>query len=125
MSALPGVTAGTSPISGPATRAMHLDAAYAQGPEEAFAPDGNRSEFGHIHDGTDGSLHLTMAQADAEKVVESGWGEWHPTVLMRVFPPNLVMVYGPRDANEIDQIMTIVDHSYRHALGTSPATQHA
>lgn len=120
MTAMPHVVAGPSPISGPATRAVHLEQGYANGPIEAFAPDGNHSEFGHIHGANDGSLHLTMGRADAEAVVEAGWGEWHPTVLLGVFPPNLVMVYGPRTVDEVETIMAIVERSYRHALGPLP-----
>lgn len=72
MSALPHVTAGTSPISGPATRAMHLDPAHANGPDTAFSPDGHHSEFGHLHCAEDGSIHLTMSKQDAEAVIAAG-----------------------------------------------------
>lgn len=114
--ALPRVQAGPSPISGPGTRAVHLERAVANGPKEAFAPDGG-TEFAHIHDSDDGSLHVTLARPDAEAVLASGWGEWHPTVLMGIFPPNLVMVYGPRTVEEIDVIDQILAASHAHATG--------
>lgn len=120
MLTLPHVFPGPSPISGPATRALHLEQEFANGPVEAFAPDGNHSEFGHLHGADDGSLHMTMAQPDAEAVVEAGRGEWHPSVQLGIFPPNLVMVYGPRTEDEVETIMTIVERSYRHALGPLP-----
>jgi phospholipase/carboxylesterase len=63
-------------------------------------------EFGHIHTGTEGgSLHLKIRTPDATEVVHKGWGEWHPVVA------NMVMVYAPRDAADLEVVRLIIEAS--------------
>jgi Family of unknown function (DUF5519) len=119
MAGLAGVRTGPSLFSLPQSRALHLDG--ASGPAAAFAPDG--TEFAHLHGRRDGSLHLFLPEHDASQVIEQGWGEYHPVVTMGMYPPTLIMVYGPRDAAELDFVSGIVETSYRYAhgdLGPSP-----
>lgn len=110
--ALPGVTVGDSLISVPGARAFHLDPAMA-GPPDAFI---RGHEFAHLHPAYDGSLHLRLPQDQAAEVVETGWGEFHPLVEEGALPPVMVMVYGPRDADDLEQVWRIVEASYQQAL---------
>ncbi|EKG19270.1 hypothetical protein MPH_03133 [Macrophomina phaseolina MS6] len=70
-----------------------------------------RGEVCHVH-GSDGSLHMTLYPADAKLVIERGWGERHPIArggfFARFVPKHFVMVYAPRDEDEVETVMRIV-----------------
>ncbi|KAL4894086.1 hypothetical protein BDV59DRAFT_176810 [Aspergillus ambiguus] len=64
---------------------------------------------------SDGSLHLTLHPADVRLMLERGWGQRHPLAredwwwsAMRTVPPGFVMVYAPRNAEELESVMEIV-----------------
>ena len=102
---LPGVEVGPSLVSVPGARAFHLGEHVAAGPPEAFQAG---REFAHIHPAEDGSLHLTLPRLLADEVVEKGWGEPHPV-------SGTPMVYGPRDADELEVVWGLVRASYEFA----------
>jgi len=112
--ALPGVTVGPSLVSVPGARAFVLDESKALGPKEAFMAG---REFAHLHPEYDGSLHLALPPKVAKKVIESGWGEFHPAVELGLIPPTSVMVYGPRDDAECATVWQIIEASHRFACG--------
>ncbi|MDT7883899.1 MAG: DUF5519 family protein [Thermoflexus sp.] len=112
--ALPGVRVAPSRISVPGARAFYLDPERARGPAEAFVFG---YEFAHLHPPYDGSLHLSLPPELAERVVERGWGEFHPLVAQGVLPPIYVMVYGPRDEAELEVVWRILQASYAFACG--------
>ncbi|KAH0558582.1 hypothetical protein GP486_004761 [Trichoglossum hirsutum] len=68
-------------------------------------------EICHAHP-SDGSLHLTLHPADARVVLEKCWGERHPLArggwCTRFVPSGFVMVYAPRDAEELKVVMEII-----------------
>lgn len=68
-------------------------------------------EIMHAHP-SDGSMHLTMHPADAALVLSQAWGERHPLSsggwLARFVPPGFVMVYAPRNEEEVEIVMGIV-----------------
>jgi hypothetical protein len=117
MSGLDHVWTGSSVISLPDSRAVHLDKGHAQGPAGAFFP--GSTEFAHLHGAADGSLHLLLSEQDAAVAIDAGWAEFHPAVLAGRFPPVLVMVYGPRDADDLETVWRIVERAYQHAAGRS------
>lgn len=55
---------------------------------------------------------MTLHPADAKTVLEAGWGERHPIArggwFERFVPGGFVMVYAPRDDNEIKAVLQIV-----------------
>lgn len=110
---LPGVVVGRSHVSVPGARAFHLDPA-AGGSAEAFM---RGTEFAHLHPPDDGSLHLVLTEDHAQAVIEAGWGEFHPLVELGVMPPTTVMIYGPRDEEELEVVWNIVQASYFNARG--------
>ncbi len=78
-------------------------------------------EFAHIHPQPDGgSLHLRLPAVDAQEVVDQGWGEYHPFALDGTIP-NLVMVYAPRDAEDLDVVKTIIEASIEFATSADDA----
>jgi len=68
-------------------------------------------EICHAHP-SDGSLHLTLHPADAKVMLEAGLGERHPLArggwLERFVPGGFVMVYAPRDEEELDVVLELV-----------------
>jgi hypothetical protein len=101
-------------VSLPESRAVHLNAGAARGPADAFMVG---TEFAHLHGATDGSLHMMLPPELATEAVEKGWAELHPLARRGTAPPNLVMVFGPRDHSELEVVWRLVQASHRYALG--------
>jgi hypothetical protein len=112
--ALEGVSTARSLVSVPGARAFVLEAEYAKGPPQAFLAG---REFAHLHPAHDGSLHLALPESLARQAIEAGWGEFHPGVDLGIMPPNSLMVYGPRDEEELETVWKIVLASYHYARG--------
>ncbi|KAF2431102.1 hypothetical protein EJ08DRAFT_670182 [Tothia fuscella] len=78
-------------------------------------------EVCHAHP-SDGSIHLTLHPADAAIVLQQAWGERHPLStggwLARFVPPGFVMVYAPRNEEEVDVVMGIVKAAVWWVAGT-------
>src|ERR671911_234698 len=69
----------------------------------------------------DGSLHAALPQEAAREAIEKGWAEQHPVARMGYIPQNVVMIYAPRDAEEIEIVARLVDEAYRYASGAHPS----
>jgi hypothetical protein len=105
---LPDVSIGDSLVSVPGARAFHLRDESARGPREAFQAG---REFAHLHPSDDGSLHVTLPPDLYDEVLAKGWGEPHPL-------SGTMLVWGPRDADELEVVWSIVKASYAYANGT-------
>lgn len=113
---LDGVTTAPSAVSVPGARAFVLGPGDARGPREAFlVPE--LGEFAHLHPRVDGSLHLALPLALARDALVKGWAAAHPLAGLRL-APGTVMIFGPRDALELD-VITAITHA-SHAYATSP-----
>ncbi|KAL3470608.1 hypothetical protein BJX99DRAFT_264079 [Aspergillus californicus] len=70
-------------------------------------------EVCHSHP-SDGSLHLTLHPADVKLVLERGWGQRHPLArddwwwVTRIVPSGFVMIYAPRNEEEIKVVGEII-----------------
>jgi luciferase-like monooxygenase len=117
--ALPGVEERPSAISVPGARALWLRDDVPAGPPEAFMIG---REFAHIHPMPDGSLHAALPPEVAQEAVEKGWAEQHPVARMGYIPQNVVMIYAPRNAEEIEVVAGLVVEAYRYAGGTAPGS---
>lgn len=71
-----------------------------------------RGEVCHVHH-SDRSLHMNLHPDDAKVVLEKGWGERHPLArggwCSRYVPREFIMVYAPRDANEMEVVCRIIE----------------
>ena len=114
VAALPGVTIGQSAISVPGARGLMLTGPQ-QGPDDAFLIP-SAGEFAHVHPGHDGSMHLALPLALATDLIAKGWGVAHPLAGVRL-TPGMVMLFGPRDAIELDTAVGIVATSHAWAAG--------
>jgi hypothetical protein len=65
----------------------------------------------------DGSLHAALPPEVAEEAVEKGWAEQHPVARLGYIPENVVMVYAPRDEQELGIVLKLVEESRRYAAG--------
>src|SRR5215211_292309 len=112
--ALPGVEERPSAISVPGARALWLREELATGPQEAFMIG---REYAHIHPMRDGSLHAALPPESAQEAISKGWAEQHPVARMGYIPQNVVMIYAPRDAQEIEVVAGLVVAAYHYASG--------
>ena len=111
--ALPGVVEASGRVSMPTeTTSFVLEPEYAQGPQEAFLTG---EEFSHLH--PDGSLHLALPHGLGDEVVVRGWGELHIDVGISRSSPVSMMIYAPRDEDELEIVWRIFRMSYEFALG--------
>ena len=115
--AVRGVEERPSAISVPGARALWLREDVPVGPREAFMIG---REFAHIHPMPDGSLHAALPPEVAEEAISKGWAEQHPMATMGYIPQNVVMIYAPRDAQEIEVVAGLVAEAYRYASGVVP-----
>lgn len=79
---------------------------------DVHAPTAAADERVHLHPSTDGSLHIAMPDASWTEFVEYYWRwEAHPR------NPSTAMLYGPRDAQELEIIKQIIVAVYEtHTL---------
>ena len=87
------------------------------GPENAYSLEG---EFGHSHRPQDGSMHLRLPASLAQVVYDKRWGIPHPfsETLAGGTDANYLMVYGPRNEEELESVWVIVQLAYVFARGT-------
>ncbi|MEM1237190.1 MAG: hypothetical protein AAGI10_09485 [Pseudomonadota bacterium] len=112
---LPNIRNENSGISVPGSRAMVLEEDVPANPR-AFMIG---REFAHIHPKPDnGSMHLVLSPEDVAAMKATGWGEDHYLVTQGQWPVGLVMVYSPRDEEELTVVKKIVARSYEFATGT-------
>ncbi|MBD7997545.1 hypothetical protein H9640_03130 [Oerskovia sp. Sa2CUA8] len=76
-------------------------------PETSLATPDQRLEPVHLHGVRDTSLHLCLPRARAEEVCATGWGEPH----QYADHATEIMVYGPRDADELAVVLGLVRES--------------
>lgn len=115
LAALPDVRTGPTKVGVDGTRALLLDRGAAAGPDAAFLlPDDG--EFAHQHPAPDGSLHVVLPDAQAYDALAKGWAVAHPLAGVRL-SSGMVLVYGPRDAAEVEIVAGIAAASHRYATG--------
>ncbi len=71
-------------------------------------------EFAHIH--RSGFLHLTVPMSSIDALTRLGWIEPHPISRRPGFPDSIVMLYAPRDADELDVAVAVLQSSYQQAV---------
>ena len=73
-------------------------------------------EFAHIHDRPDnGSMHLMLPVSNAREVKSKGWGEDHYLVTQGRWAEGLVLVFSPRNEEELEVLKSILQRSYDFA----------
>ena len=112
--ALPDVANAHSGISVPGARALVLHEGCDCN-HNAFMVG---REFAHIHPHPDnGSMHVKLSAQDAQAICDAGWGEDHYLVSQGHYPKGLMMLFSPRNEEELNVITAIVGRSYEFATG--------
>ncbi len=114
--ALPGVIERPSCISVPGARALVLADDRTAGPTTAFIA---QREFAHFHPAPDWSLHVALPDATADVAIERGWSELHLIARTQELPGSVVLIYAPRDPDEVDAVWTLLQASHEYAGGCS------
>lgn len=78
---------------------------------------GVRREISHIHERPDYSLHCTLSPKDAKLVISNGWGERHPLSGSRLFSACYIMLYTPRNEEELEVVCRSVCASIAFMTG--------
>jgi hypothetical protein len=112
--ALPSVRTHESRMALAKTLALVLPQHLCEGPSDAFIDD---SEFCHVHTLPGGYLHLTLPLPLRSTAIECGWAEPHPSANAGFVTGNLVLVYAPRNHDELEVAVLLVESSYCFARG--------
>lgn len=113
IAAFPGVAAKDGPFGSPGI-GFTLDEDMARGQPEAFLGDGVWIALRPC-----GSIHLSLRPEWAQKVVNRGLATVHPFAryMAGAVPPQSLVVYAPRDANELRVVVRICRAAYAYAVG--------
>ncbi|WP_460708316.1 luciferase domain-containing protein [Myceligenerans halotolerans] len=109
--ALDGVREGHSQVSPASSRAVFLEGMDEERAAETNLASGRRLEPVHLHGVTDTSVHLVLPHERGEELVALGWAEAHQ---YEDFGTEY-MIYGPRDADEVDAVVSVVEESIAFA----------
>jgi hypothetical protein len=71
-------------------------------------------ELAHVHP-ADNSLHVYVSPLDAKTVMKRGWGQRFPVTWLA--PPSWIMVYAPRNEEEVEIVREIVRAAVCFAVG--------
>lgn len=112
---LPDVRARESRMARPGTLALFLPDDFAHGSPAAYI---DQHEFCHLHPLPDGSIHLTLPEPWRGRILELGWGERHPLAGSAV-PATLVMIYSPRDLEELNTVLGLIGVGRSFAAGAA------
>ena len=97
-------------ISVPSSRALWLDEAITPAHQDAFMPPAGSREFCHLHQ--DGSIHTVLSEEAEEEILQKKWGLRHPWYNKGV---KEILVYAPRDNDELRVLKQVIVQSYRYA----------
>lgn len=96
----------------PGSVGFFLDRHHACGDPRAFLLG---HEIAHVHLDDDGSLHAILPEPLRSEAIAQGWAEPHPFAGLPSVSPDTVMIYAPRDADEVEIIAGLVRQSWRNA----------
>ena len=113
---IPGTRAKQSRMAFPSSLALCLRDDFADGPPDAFI---DNHEFCLLHSLPGASIHLTLPREVRDSVIQLGWAEQHPGARAGIIPQTVVMLYAPRDSEELRIAFQLICASSRLAKGAS------
>ncbi|MFV3126858.1 luciferase family protein [Niveispirillum sp. KHB5.9] len=116
LSTLPGVETGSSMRAPPGTIGLYLRQGPAATRPRAFLLG---HEFAHVHLEDDGSLHTVLPEPLRSRAIAAGWAEPHPLAGYPTVSPDTVMIYAPRNQEEVSTVARLVRHAHANASGTT------
>ncbi|GAA6181599.1 hypothetical protein NBRC116594_30370 [Shimia sp. NS0008-38b] len=112
--ALPGVDLGATRVSLPGAVGFQLSSDMFLARPEVIV--GGR-EFAHLH--PDGSLHASLTPEIAQAAIEAGWAVAHPWAQQRDGWEGFVMIYTPKNKQELEVVYDLVKASYSFVSGVA------
>jgi hypothetical protein len=111
--ALANVTVAQTQMAVPGV-ALNLDAELAKGKPECFV---HRREFAIIRD--DGSVQVNLDPDCGQIALDRGWAVVHPLAryMAGALPPQSLIVFAPRDTNELAIVAMILEVAHVYAIG--------
>jgi hypothetical protein len=113
-STFPKVRKEPTRISVSTSIAMWLDENEDVGHTDAFMPPSGGREFTHLH--LDGSIHTVVGTEVEDEIITKKWGVRHMYYDRGV---KEVLIYAPRNEEELEIIKMVVIKSYEYATGIS------
>lgn len=96
----------------------HTDALWVRDDSDVYVLGKDVSrEVSHVHNQTDYSAHVVLAPKDAVQVIQKGWGQFHG-LAGKLLPQAYVLLYSPRNDDEIDLLLEIVRASIGYMTQT-------
>jgi hypothetical protein len=92
----------------------HGPALFVSHPKEGSMATKNKNEIVHLHE-FDGSVQLILTPKDAKTVLEKGWGERFGLSGV-VVESGYVMIYAPRDEEELEVVKRVVGACLRYLM---------
>ncbi len=111
-STFPKVRKEPTRISVPSSIAMWLDENENVGHIDAFMPPPGSREFTHLH--LDGSIHTVLGTEIENEILAKKWGVRHMYYNRGV---KEVLVYAPRNEEELEILKSVIIKSYEYATG--------
>ncbi len=72
-------------------------------------------EFAHFHPEPDLSMHAILPPELANAAIDAGWAEMHPVARRGLIPPTAVMLFAPRDPDEVEVVKGLLSASHEFA----------
>jgi hypothetical protein len=110
----PGVTFAPSRRAPFGTVGLHLENQETLGRERAFLID---QEFAHVHPEEDSSMHMVLPEPVRTQAIAAGWALPHPLAGMPTVSPDTVLVYAPRNLEELDTVARLTHIAWQNARG--------
>jgi hypothetical protein len=111
-SSFPNVREHDTMISVKESRALWLDENVQAAHADAFMPPAGSREFCHLHE--DGSVHTVVNISVEDEIIEKNWGVRHMYYDRGV---KEMLVYAPRNEEELITMKRVIVESYRYASG--------
>jgi len=73
------------------------------------------TEFAHVHPAPDFSLHLTLPEPRRTLAIAAGWAEPHPLAGYSGISELIVLLFAPRDTEELDIAKWLLEASWNYA----------
>lgn len=112
LAALPGVETGGSRRAPPGTVGLYLRDGQPTERPRAFLLG---HEFAHVHLEDDGSLHTVLPDPLRREAIAKGWAEPHPLAGYPTVSPDTVMIYAPRNQEEVSMVAWLVRKAHAYA----------
>lgn len=109
-----GCKIAPSEVAEPTSVALFLAPGMYSTKSSPLSPIMRESGYEAFHMHEDGGWHVSLSREDEWEVMVKRWGETHPAARWGI---NVLLIYAPRDTQEMEVIKKIMTASFRYAKG--------